>query len=133
MTATGLLERSLELVAERIGDPAPRVFQQLFDEAPELQTLFANDASGSVRAEMFLRALECLQDAAGSARFAPGLVAAEHQAHLAYGVSSAQFQRFFDIIVAVFRDALGADWTPDTDAAWQAALQRLRQAVPANP
>ena len=34
-------------------------------------------AGGSVRGEMFLRALECLQDAAGAGRFATGLVAAE--------------------------------------------------------
>ena len=92
--------------------------------------LFANDAGGSVRGEMFLRALECLQDAAGAGRFATGLVAAEHLSHLAYGVTSAQFQRFFDIIVAVFRETLGSDWTPDIDAAWQAALMRLRQALP---
>ena len=126
MSLTLLLEHSLELVAERIGDPAPRVFERLFQEAPDLLALFSNDASGSVRGEMFLRALECLQDAAGAGRFATGLVAAEHLSHQVYGVTTAQFERFFEIIVAVFRDALGTDWTPDIDAAWQVALQRLR-------
>ena len=126
MSLTLLLEHSLELVAERIGDPAPRVFERLFLEAPDLLALVSNDASGSVRGEMFLRALECLQDAAGAGRFATGLVAAEHLSHQVYGVTTAQFERFFEIIVAVFRDALGADWTPDIDAAWQVALQRLR-------
>ena len=66
MSLTLLLEHSLELVAERIGDPAPRVFERLFLEAPDLLALFSNDACGSVRGEMFLRALECLQDAAGA-------------------------------------------------------------------
>ena len=126
MSLTLLLEHSLELVAERIGDPAPRVFERLFLEVPDLLALFSNDASGSVRGEMFLRALECLQDAAGAGRFATGLVAAEHLSHQVYGVTTAEFERFFEIIVAVFRDALGADWTPDIDAAWQVALRRLR-------
>ena len=126
MSLTLLLEHTLELVAERIGDPAPRVFERLFLEVPDLLALFSNDASGSVRGEMFLRALECLQDAAGACRFAAGLVAAEHLSHQVYGVSTAQFERFFEIIVAVFRDALGVDWTPDIDAAWQVALRRLR-------
>ena len=131
MSPTRLLDETLERVAERLGDPAPKVFERLFEEAPDLQALFANDAAGSVRGEMFLRALECLQDAAGACRFATGLVAAEHQSHLGYGVTSAQFERFFDIILAVFRETLGADWTPDIDAAWQAAVLRLRSPGPA--
>ena len=61
------LDFTLDQVAQRVGDPAPLVFQRLFAEAPELQALFCNDASGAVRAEMFLRALECLQDAASVA------------------------------------------------------------------
>ena len=98
----------------------------MFREAPDLLAWFSNDVSGSVRGGMFLRALECLQDAAGAGRFATGLVAAEHLSHQVYGVTTGQFERFFEIIVAVFHDALGLDWTPDIDAAWQVALRRLR-------
>ena len=121
------LDHTLDLVAQRIGDPAPRVFAQLFAEAPELQALFCNDASGAVRAEMFLRALECLQDAAGAQQFGTGLVAAEHATHLGYGVSTAQFQRFFALVVEVLREAMGPDWTPEIDRAWAGALHRLAQ------
>ncbi len=126
MSLTPLLEHTLELVVDRIGDPGPRVFERLFLEAPDLLALFSNDASGSVRGEMFLRALECLQDAAGAGRFATGLVAAEHLSHQVYGVTTAQFERFFEIIVDLFRDTLGADWTPELEAIWQLALSRLR-------
>ena len=119
------LDHTLALVVQRVGDPAPLVFDRLFAEAPELQALFCNDASGAVRAEMFLRALECLQDAVGARQFSAGLVAAEHATHQGYGVSTAQFQRFFVLMVEVFRDALGPDWTAATDGAWARALQRL--------
>jgi hemoglobin-like flavoprotein len=131
MDDAGCLDHTLELVAQRIGDPAPLVFDRLFAEAPELQALFCNDASGAVRAEMFLRAVECLQDAVGTRQFSGGLVAAEHQTHQGYGVSTVQFQRFFALVVDVFRGVLGADWTAEIDAAWARALRHLDQAAPA--
>ncbi len=119
------LDFTLDQVAQRVGDPAPLVFQRLFAEAPELQALFCNDASGAVRAEMFLRALECLQDAAGARLYGSALVAAEHTTHQAYGVPTAMFQRFFVILVEVFRDTLGSDWSPEIDQAWAQALQAV--------
>ena len=119
------LEFTLEKVAQRVGDPAPLVFARLFAEAPELQSLFASDASGAVRAEMFLRALECLQDAAGARLYGSALVAAEHTTHQSYGVPTAMFQRFFVILVDVLRDTLGPDWTPEIDQAWAQALQAV--------
>lgn len=124
-----LLHTTLEQVVQRIGDPAPRVFARLYSEAPEVQALFLNDASGSVRAEMFMRALECLQDAAGPGTYGAALVGAEHQTHQGYGVDSVLFQRFFVLIVDEFRTALGADWTPAMDVAWGRGLQRLAQAT----
>jgi hemoglobin-like flavoprotein len=131
MDDAGCLDHTLELVAQRIGDPAPLVFDRLFAEAPDLQALFCNDASGAVRAEMFLRAVECLQDAVGTRQFSTGLVAAEHQTHQGYGVSTSQFQRFFALVVEVFREVLGADWTPEIDEAWTRALRHLDRAAPA--
>lgn len=123
------LELTLEQVAQRVGDPAPLVFAALFAEAPELQALFLNDASGSVRAEMFLRALECLQDAVGARLYGTSLVTAEHLNHVGYGVPTAQFQRFFGVIVDTFRTVLGSDWTDAMDQAWARALQQMARAV----
>ena len=127
MPDLALLEHTLELVAQRIGDPAPQVFERLFAESPELQGLFGNDPAGSVRGEMFHRALECLLDAAGPAQFVTGLVGSEHLTHQGYGVSTAQFEAFFDTLVAVFRQALGADWSPAIDAAWVGAVGRVQR------
>lgn len=131
MDTTHWLDHTLALVAERMGDPVPRIFERLFAESPALQSLFANDNSGAVRGEMFLRAVECLQDAAGAGRYGASLVAAEHSTHLGYGVSSAEFQHFFVLVVDVFRQALGPDWTPAIDQAWRAALQRVAVVAPA--
>lgn len=124
-----LLEASLALVADRIGDPAPRVFARMFAAAPELQALFVNDASGTLRAEMFLRALECLLDAAGPRHYGAQLVAAEHANHLGYGVPDALFLQFFDWMIDTFREASGTDWKVPTAAAWARARQAVAAAL----
>jgi hypothetical protein len=55
MDDRALLEISLERVAERIGDPVPRVYEALFAAEPQLREMFVGDPTGSVRGEMFHR------------------------------------------------------------------------------
>ena len=43
MDDAACLDHTLDLVAQRVGDPAPLVFARLFAEAPELQAMFCND------------------------------------------------------------------------------------------
>jgi hemoglobin-like flavoprotein len=120
-----LLEHSLEQVVERIGDPAPRVYDALFAQEPQLRAMFIGDPLGSVRGEMFHRVIDILIDVAGERPYAAGMIAAEWSNHQMNGVSAAQFQGFFDAVVQVFRQALGDDWTPQIDAAWRNTLLRV--------
>jgi len=124
MDDRALLEISLERVAERIGDPVPRVYEALFAAEPQLREMFVGDPTGSVRGEMLHRVVDTLCDVAANQPYAGGMIAAEWGNHHMNGVSTAQFQRFFDIVVRVFREALDADWTPQIDAAWRRTLQR---------
>lgn len=134
MTEVELLEQSLERVVERIGDPAPRVYEQVFGRWPELRALFVGDPTGSVRGEMFHRVIEALLDVAGGRPYAGGMIAAERANHAGIGVTTGQFEGFFQAVVQVLREALGADWTADIDAAWQATLCRASlQLAPAMP
>jgi len=119
------LEAVLELVVERAGDPAPRVYEQLFAADPSLRALFVNDPRGSVRGEMFHRAVEALLDVAGGRPYAHGLIAAECVNHQGMGVTTQQFASLFDAMGVVFRQALGADWTQELDLAWHANLERV--------
>jgi hemoglobin-like flavoprotein len=125
MDTVAWLEHSLALVVERIGDPAPRVYEALFAQEPGLRAMFIGDPLGSVRGEMFHRVIDTLIDVAGVRPYAAGMIAAEWSNHRMNGVSAAQFQAFFDIVVQVLRQALGEQWTPQIDAAWQATLQRV--------
>ncbi len=125
MDTVALLEHSLEQVVERIGDPAPRVYDALFAQEPQLRAMFVGDPLGSVRGEMFHRVIDTLIDVAGERPYAAGMIAAEWSNHQMNGVSAAQFQGFFDAVVQVFRQALADDWTPQIDAAWRNTLLRV--------
>ena len=125
MDTVALLEHSLKQVVERIGDPAPRVYDALFAQEPQLRAMFIGDPLGSVRGEMFHRVIDTLIDVAGERPYAAGMIAAEWSNHQMNGVSAAQFQGFFDAVVQVFRQALGDDWTPQIDAAWRNTLLRV--------
>lgn len=125
MDTVALLEHSLERVVARIGDPAPRVYEALFAQEPGLRDMFVGDPLGSVRGEMFHRVIDTLIDVAGERPYAGGMIAAEWSNHRMNGVSAKQFQGFFDTVVRVFRQALGDEWTPQIDAAWQATLRQV--------
>lgn len=126
MTQVELLQSSLEQAVERIGDPSPQVYERVFEAAPELRALFVRDERGSVRGEMFHRVIETLLDAASERPYAAGMIAAERINHDGIGVSPQQFDSFFDAVVQVCRNALGADWTAEIDAAWQNTLARVQ-------
>ena len=125
MTTADCLDDLLAQVVARIGDPAPRVYARLFDESPQVLALFVNDSRGSVRAEMFLRALDTLLDLAAGRPYAPGMIASERVTHGHQGIDAAQFDRFFHIIGEVFRDALGSDWSPLIDDTWRSLLAQV--------
>jgi hemoglobin-like flavoprotein len=125
MDTVALLEHSLEMVVSRIGDPAPRVYESLFAQEPALRDMFVGDPLGSVRGEMFHRVVDTLIDVAGERPYAGGMIAAEWSNHQMNGVSAAQFQGFFATVVQIFRQALGDEWTPQIEAAWQSTLKRV--------
>ncbi len=124
-----IIAHSLELVAERTGDPAPLVFQRLFRENPEIEALFVRDTGGLVRGEMLAVTLEALLDCAGGDAYAVGLVEIERVNHVGLGVEPEVFDTFFRVVMTVFREILDDDWTLDMDAAWRRVLARFPHAL----
>ncbi len=125
MDDAALIEHSLERVAERVGDPAPLVYARLFATFPDLEALFVRDTTGMVRGNMLQVTLECLLDFAGSGAYATHFVGSERVNHGGLGVPHEMFDRFYATVIATFRDALGEEWTPAIDAAWQRAAEGL--------
>lgn len=121
----GDLTRSLDLLSERVGDPASLVYAELFRRNPELESLFLPDTNGDVRGEMLFQAFDLLLRAEAGDQTCDVLVRANRFAHDGYGVSEAQFNAFFSVMRDVTKQVLGPDWTEKINRQWTEAIERL--------
>jgi hemoglobin-like flavoprotein len=129
MNSAEMVAASLELVAERAGDPTAQVYARLFAEHPQMEALFVRDTTGAVRGEMLAVAFACLLDVGGAGAYAANLIAAERVNHEGVGVPPEVFARFFPIVMETCRDLSGEAWSPEVGAAWEELLGRLTVAI----
>ena len=125
--AADVISQSLELVAERAGDPADAIYARLFAEFPETEERFSRDVSGAIRAEMLTMVFSCLMDPGGPYQL--NLVRAERVNHDGFGTPGEVFNRFFPIVMETCRDLLGAAWTPAFEQAWRRRIDDLLTAT----
>ncbi len=130
MRSGEVVAQSLELLAERVGDPRDAVYARLFAAYPEMEALFVRDTTGAVRGEMLAVAFECILDIGGAGAYAANLIAAERVNHDGVGVPPEIFGRFFPLLAETCRGLLGEAWTPRVDAAWSELLARLDAIIP---
>ncbi len=126
-----VLAASLELAAERLGDPTPLVFARLFAEFPEMEAMFWRDSAGLIRGQMLAVALESLMDLAANGSYGTFLLQSERVNHDGMGVAPETFDRFFRIVQDIFRAGVGADWTPAMDAVWDSLIAEVAATVAA--
>lgn len=117
--------RTLEIVAERRGDPTAEVYALLFGRYPELERLFSMDRDGGVRASMMQQGLECILDYVGDRLVAPQIIASSRIHHDGYNVPADRFDSFFVAIRDTFRDMLGGDWTVAMEREWADLLSEF--------
>ena len=124
-----LIQQSFELAAERCADLTPLVYERLFREHPETRQMFRTEGSDLVKGSMLAMAIEAMLDFAGERQGQFRMIACEVLSHDAYGTPRELFLAFFLIIAATLRELLGADWSPQIDAAWRQLLADLQDAV----
>ena len=125
MAPTNPIERSFELAAERREDLTSPVYRKLFREHPEAEKMFRSEGSGPVKGSMLALTIEAVLDFAGERRGHFRMIECEVSSHDAYGTPRELFVAFFGIIAETLREILGADWTPDIDAAWRRLLGEI--------
>jgi len=79
--------------------------------------------TGAIRAEMLTMVFDCLMNPAGPYQL--HLVRAERVNHDGFGTPNEVFDRFFWIVRDVCRDRAGDHWTPQTEDAWTAQIERV--------
>lgn len=122
-TTTDIVTRSLERLAERVGDPTPQVYARLFARIPDAEGRFARDVTGDIKGEMLTMVFGVLMEPDGS--YQRNLVKAERVNHDGFGTPNAEFDSFFQVVKETCRELLESDWTAAEDAAWDAQIARV--------
>ena len=130
MSNADVIIATLELVAERVGDPTPLVYAELFRQQPEMEAMFVNDKDGAVRGHMLSEALDGIMDFVGARNYADNLIRAEIVNHENLGVPPDVFATFFAVIRDAFRGALEREWTAEMETAWGELLVALSETLP---
>ena len=120
-----VITETLDLVAARVGDPAPLVFQRLFAGQPEAEALFIRDHGGLVRGQMFQVTIESLLDYLGDQSYGANLIQIERVNHEGLGVEPEVFDTFYATVMAAFKEILGAGWTTEMEAVWSQVVTDL--------
>jgi hemoglobin-like flavoprotein len=129
MASENLIERSFELAAGRCEDLTPLVYDRLFRQYPETRTMFRTEGSALVKGSMLALTIEAILDFAGSRTGHFRLIECEISSHDAYGTPRDLFIAFFGVIAQTLREILGADWSPEIDAAWRNLLGEVEALV----
>jgi hemoglobin-like flavoprotein len=121
--------RSFELAAERCADLTPLVYRLLFEKHPEAEGMFRSEGSAPVKGSMLALTIEAILDFAGERAGHFRLIECEVSSHDAYGTPRELFISFFGVIADTLHEIIGADWTPEIDAAWRKLLDEIEGIV----
>ena len=121
--------QSFEIAASRCADLTPLVYARLHREHPETKTMFRTEGSELVKGSMLALTIESILDFAGPRTGHFRMIECEISSHDAYGTPRDLFIAFFGVIAATLREILGADWSPEIDAAWRKLLDEIEHVV----
>ena len=121
--------RSFELAVERCEDLTPLVYRLLFEKHPEAEGMFRSEGSAPVKGSMLALTIEAILDFAGERSGHFRLIQCEVSSHDAYGTPRELFISFFGVIADTLHEIIGADWTPEIDAAWRKLLDQIERIV----
>ena len=129
MASPNPIERSFEIAAERCEDLTPLVYRRLSDTHPETKTMFRTEGSELVKGSMLALTIDAILDFAGPRTGHFRMIECEISSHDGYGTPRELFIAFFGVIAETLREVLGADWSPEIDAAWRNLLGEIKEFV----
>ena len=93
--------------------------------------MFRTEGSETVKGSMLALTIDAILDFTGERTGHFRLIECEVSSHDAYGTPRDLFVAFFGIVAETLREILGADWTPDIDAAWRRLIGEINSLVAA--
>lgn len=125
MRSENHIERSFELAAAHCDDLTPLVYQRLFCEHPEAETMFRTEGSELVRGSMLALTIDAILDFAGPRTGHFRLIECEVSSHDAYGTPRELFVAFFGVIAGTLRELLDTEWSLEIEEAWRMLLAEI--------
>jgi hypothetical protein len=91
--------------------------------------MFRTEGSEPVKGSMLALTIDAILDFAGHRTGHFRMIECEISSHDAYGTPRDLFIAFFGVIAGTLREILGADWSPEMDAAWRRLLDEIKDVV----
>ncbi|NBC22979.1 MAG: hypothetical protein GVY21_05835 [Gammaproteobacteria bacterium] len=126
MTAEDPIYASLERLAEQHDDVTALLHERFAARAPEsaaLMTHMDEHMLGRMMSDLLILVMTEPGDIDN------GYLGFEVQSHRAYGVTPEMFPPLLEVVRDAAREASGAAWDADTDAAWQRRLEDICAAI----
>ncbi|PSL18657.1 globin domain-containing protein [Shimia abyssi] len=102
---------------------AARFYERLFEQTPELQSLFHNDQRH--QQEMFASLLVTVMRTFDKPDALIAMAQRLSRAHKGYGVTPEQYAKAEGALIGALRDVLQEKFTPTVEEAWRRAIQVL--------
>ncbi len=120
------IEQSFELAGERAGDITEQVYAAYFARCPESRELMAL-VDPYMRGRMLESVLLLLMGESVAEQ--RDYIHYETKSHLSYGVKPHMYDNLLNAVRDAVREALGADWTAEMDAAWATRIEDVLREI----
>jgi hemoglobin-like flavoprotein len=102
-------------------------YRRLFERFPELRPLFKGDMERQTG--LFVTMINTVVSALQNPDPVLPLIKTVGARHAGYGVTDADYEKFADVLLESFGDALGEGFTPDVRDAWAAVYADLARTM----
>jgi nitric oxide dioxygenase len=122
-----LLRASMRLVNARKPLMSAIFYERLFEIEPDFRRLFGGDVLEQTDKVMFAlgAVLAQIHDVEACRDMTRDLAIR----HVGYGVAAGDYVKAGDAVMATLAEVLEPEWSPDLEAAWRAAYDRIAQAM----
>jgi nitric oxide dioxygenase len=118
-----LVQTSFAKVAPISEQAAVMFYGRLFQQAPQVKTMFPSDMTGQGR--KLMATLAVVVNGLGDLPAVLPAASALAKKHVGYGVTADQYPLVGAALLWTLEQGLGADWTPAVAEAWTAAYTTL--------
>ncbi len=118
-----MIRQSFHALRQRLEPASMSFYEALFRRAPELRSMFRDDLAG--QGMKFMTTLGTIIDNIEDPEALGDRFADLGYGHALIGVKAAHFAPMGEALMETLRDEMGADFTPELEAAWRAAYDEL--------